>query len=162
MRNSFQKRLHAPKGRHLEPPICGGSQWRPPGWRLLKTAPGSGSEPLMCSPPEVIFRERQLWESPRPGRSWSHPMESDQAYPTIRATKDAEKTALHMSGSGAASQSREPFSGAATPGAPLGAATDWRLQVPPLGSMEPFLEAILHDYIRRTRKENVFRAFTDS
>ena len=46
---------------------------------------------------------------------------------------------------------REPFSGAATPGASLGATTDWRLQVPPLGSMEPFFEAFSHDYIRRTR-----------
>ena len=56
-----------------------------------------------------------------------------------------------MSGSGAASRSQEPFSGATTPGAPLGAATDWRLQVPPLGSLEPILEAVSHDYIRRTR-----------
>ena len=53
----------------------------------------------------------QLWEPPRTGGSWSHPWESDQAYPTIRATKDAEKTALHMSGSGATSWSQEPFSG---------------------------------------------------
>ena len=44
---------------------------------------------------------------------------------------------------------REP--GAATPGAPSGATTHWLLQVPPLGSLEQFLEAISHDYIRRTR-----------
>ena len=32
-------------------------------------------------------------------------------------------------------------------GAPSGGATHWRVKVPPLGSLEPFLEAVSHDCI---------------
>ena len=55
-------------------------------------------------------------------------MESDQAYPTIRATKDAEKTALHMSGSEPGAVFRElPPRGAIGSGHRLAApgATPW-------------------------------------
>ena len=49
MRNGFQKRLHAPKGRHLEPPICGGSQWRPPGGGSRKRLPEIDKTPASLS-----------------------------------------------------------------------------------------------------------------
>ena len=60
IRNSFQKRLHAPKGRHLEPPICGGA----PGVAASengsqKTAPGSGKRLPSRSYVEPFFR--RLW-----------------------------------------------------------------------------------------------------
>ena len=57
-----------------------------------------------------------------------------------------------MSGSGLTSRSCHP-------GAPSGASTHWRLQVPPLGSLEPFLEAISHDYIKHTRMSSEYSRF---
>ena len=61
-------------------------------------------------------------------------------------TQDAKKTVLNMSGSGTATPPPPP-----PPGAPSWSATRWRLQVSPFGSLEPFLEAVSHDYIKRTR-----------
>ena len=108
-----------------------------------------------CGPsPGVIFRELQVWDD----SGSRHALAAPGAAPgsrtkhiqTQEAINDAEITALHMSGSGAASRSR--FPGAATPEALLGATTHRRLQVPPLGSLEPFLEAVSHDYIKRTHE----------
>ena len=55
MRIDFQKRLQAPKGRHLEPPTCGGYRRRSRGGGFRKRPPENGSrlpeaalEPLMC------------------------------------------------------------------------------------------------------------------
>ena len=42
------------------------------------------------------------------------------------------------------------FLGATAPGTLSGAASRWQLQVQPLGSLEPLLEAVSHDYIKRT------------
>ena len=53
------KRLHAPKGRHLEPPICGGSQWCPRGGGSRKTAPGFWKRLPSRSCEEPFFR--RLW-----------------------------------------------------------------------------------------------------